>query len=142
MDSRKLVLKLPKGKLPFIGVNLGTRYNRFDPDPCRFNADLVNDHGAEIYQIHLELFTDHLNLRLICENLVLIRDYKELKYDTVKLKTWVYMAQNAKQYHFGHVIEKNGKDEIAMTLTKRLFCLKVEAIRYVVGNMVMDRIPY
>lgn len=120
----KLVLKVPKGKPPFIGVE----YAEFQAD--RENHDLVKYHSNKEYRIILEPYGTGITLLLICEELVTVRTYKYLNYDPRTLKDWLLITKGTKVYNFGHVYLNGTKHEIARLIPSlNKFVLKVTSIQ-------------
>lgn len=120
----ELVLLLPKGKPPFIGVLF-----YFPEQAAVTNADLVIEHKKKEYWIVLETFKKHLNLRLICNDLVSVRFYNHLKYDPDKLKSWLYVvaANKSTLVNFSQLVIANEKLTVVKTSPKNVsFVLKIK----------------
>lgn len=122
----KLVLKVPKGKLPFIGIEFGEHV------AADTNKDLIQNHSEKEYKIVLEHSHKRLQLRLICEELVTVRFYERLEFDPSKLRDWLYITQKATKFNFGHIFVKGNTDYIARTYPGRKpFVLKVVSVEFV-----------
>ncbi len=125
----KLVLKVPKGKAPFIGVEYG-EFMAADT-----NKDLVLDHSEKDYKIVLEHSHRRLQLRLICEELVTVRFYERLEFEPNKLRDWLYITRRATKFNFGHIYVKGNTDHIARAYPGRKpFVLKVLSIEFVTNE--------
>lgn len=119
-----LVLKLPPGKPPFIGI-------RFEESVgSELNEDLINSKYAG-FRLELERVHDRLDIRLISEALVTVRFYTFILYDKDKLKSFLYLTKDAKLYNFGHVKRIEDKDEIIKTKkTGKNWYLPIDSIIY------------
>lgn len=118
----ELVFKLPKGKIPFIGVIFQNLY-----ESATLNQDLVNSFKNSNYKIVMEQIKSEINLRLICEEHLLVRFYNGLKYDKMKLDAWLYLTQKSQQFNFSHLVKEGDKEIVVKTLkNQKLFVLKVE----------------
>lgn len=120
----ELILLLPNGKPPFIGVLF-----YFPEQAAVTNADLAIDHKKKEFWIVLETYKKHLNLRLICNDLVSVRFYNHLKYDPEKLKSWLYVvsANKSTLVNFSQLIVMNEKLSVVKTSPKNIsFVLKVK----------------
>ena len=119
----ELVLKLPKGKPPFIGILFQSA-----TEAEKLNSDLVVDHRYLNYKIIFEIIADHLNIRLICEELVTVRFYNHVVYDPEKLKSWLYVLKTGKttSVNFSHLILKDNKHTLVKAYQQKIyFVLKV-----------------
>jgi hypothetical protein len=70
MSNFDLIVKLPKGKPPFIGILFST-----ETEANTLNQELVNDFKYRPYRIILEPLRDFINLRLVCEEIVVVKFY-------------------------------------------------------------------
>jgi hypothetical protein len=124
----ELVLKLPKVKPPFIGILFDKSW-----DGEKMNCDLVEAHRNAYYSIEFEYCNSHLNLRLMSQELLTIRNYAHLKFDAEKLKSWLYMSKMVNAYNFGHVIIERDQHILLKTQHKKLnFVLKMDKCKLVV----------
>lgn len=124
----KLVVKLPKGKPPFIGV-------LFEDNliAARMNQDLILNFKNCNYQIAFEFISDKVNLRLVCEDPLIVRFYNNLEYDPVKVKNWFQHTNNSKLFNFSHIVEEYGEIKLARTFTgAKNIILKIN--KYSVSN--------
>jgi hypothetical protein len=118
----ELVVKLPKGKLPFIGIKFAEMH-----EANELNKDLMNNYSTCIFKVILEPHKNEMNLRLICEEKLLVRFYNGLKYDPEKLKAWIYLTKTAKSFNFSHIYQLGDKEKVAMAImSRKLFVLKLE----------------
>ncbi len=120
----ELILLLPVGKPPFIGV----LFYRAE-EAATANADLAIQHKRRNYWIVLETYKKHLNLRLICDEIVTVRFYNHLKYDPEQLKSWLYIvsANKSAQVNFSQLVVMNEKLSVVKTSPKNVsFVLKVK----------------
>jgi hypothetical protein len=117
----KLVVKLPKDKLPFIGLVFGSSYQA-----TQTNEDLILDHKEDLYRLIFEFNGTVLNLKLICDEKVIIRTYRNVEYDKEKLKSWVQITRKARELNFGHIYMQHNKEIVVKNYKNRkLFVLKL-----------------
>ena len=135
----ELVLKLPKGKPPFVGVLFELEYHGAD-----MNVDLYRTHGNRPYKLILEPNKKQINLRLICEEIVTVRFYNSLKYNNERLNDWVYLTKNAKAFTFGHVVFKEDKHHpVRIHPGGKPFVLKVESFELIIpDDWKVDELPF
>lgn len=120
----ELILKLPEGKPPFIGV-------LFDKaeEAELMNQDLVLQHKGRRFRIVLETLKQFVNLRLVCEEMVNVRFYNHLKYRPDELRSWLYIisANKASYVNFSQLCRQKEKLVVARTAQKnQQFVLKVQ----------------
>ena len=116
----KLVVKLPKDKLPFIGIVFGSSYLA-----TQTNEDLVLDHKDDIYRIIFQFVDTTLHIKLICDEKVIIRTYRDVEYDKDKLKNWMMITRKASEFNFGHIYMQHNKEIVVKNYKNRkLFVLK------------------
>lgn len=96
-----LFLKLPEGKSPFIGVSYRSEASNFAE---LTNQDLVNYMKRE-YELFLELYSAHVNIRIQVRGMVDIRYYSNVTYNPDQLSEWIKAASLAKTINFGHLID-------------------------------------
>jgi hypothetical protein len=117
----KLVVKLPKDKLPFLGIVFPSSYQA-----NQTNEDLVLDHKEDIYRMILEFTGTVLNLKLICDEKVIIRTYRNVDYDKEKLKSWVMITRKGTAFNFGHIYMQSNKEIVVKNYKNRkLFVLRL-----------------
>jgi hypothetical protein len=124
----ELVLKMPQGKPPFLGVV-------FDNvrEACSLNQDLVNEHASSVYTISIEHSGIHVNIRLVCEDPHYIRVYKNVKCDPKKLENFMYLNRLAANFNFSHLLRDFDREIVVKTLGRyKLFVLKIQGV-YLVG---------
>lgn len=122
----KLILKLPEGKPPFVGVLLKESDNRSYPE--RLNEDLINEHKYAGYCLTFEFTNNLLNLALVSAKGDIVRHYKDVEFEGAQLASWVYATRNASSFNFGHVRIERGKECIVKTWGKKInFVLAVQS---------------
>lgn len=136
----ELVVKIPKGKLPFLGVCYNIKL--YNP---RENEDLIRDpkyKGAE-YILELEVIRNKINLKLICEEHIIIRHYYSISFDGEELKRWRQLTKGKKEFNFGHVTRENEKDVIMTTPWRKPIVFRVTDLRILIPEDYMDdSLPY
>lgn len=123
----KLILKLPKDKPPFIGVQFSNHF-----DAGRTNADAVYHIEGRYCKITLEPKGHYIDLRIRCEDAMMSYTYKDLDYSPEKLRNWLAMVSNSKQFNFGHVLLENDNHKIAKVGSSlKNYVIKVESVKMV-----------
>ena len=136
MDGMKLVVKLPKGKLPFIGILLPKN----NLDSQKFNQDLILDYKYASYRIVFEFIRSHVNIKLISDESLIVRFYNKLEYNPEKLRAWFYLTNNAKEFNFSQIVLENGKEVVQRTYERKvLFVLKVNKYEIATGNSLSEK---
>jgi hypothetical protein len=121
----KLVLKLPKDKPPFIGIQFSNHY-----EASRTNAEAVYQIEDRLCKIILEPKGHYLDLKIKCEEAMMAHTYKDLDYSPEKLKQWLQHAASAKQFNFGHVTLEHDTHKIAKVGSSlKNYVIKVESVR-------------
>lgn len=124
-----LVLKMPKGKPPFIGVLFLSQW-----DAQRTNKLLPDSYSMDTYQISLE--PSH-KLFLNLHNGTIHRARYELGYDPVKLLRFLHQTRECRKFNFGHVYLEDGDHKIALTTaTMKKFVLKVDKVDVVAEDQL------
>lgn len=121
----ELVLKLPKGKLPFIGI-------LFDSSSTagKTNAEIVEQFSKEEFEVLLEHTQTALNLRLICKARVMVYFYNHLSIAPEKLKSWLYITRDMKLFNFGHIYKELDDHKLAISSPGRKpFVVKVVSLK-------------
>lgn len=106
----KLVLKLPDGKPPFIGIEFD---NAWEGERC--NKDLMLEFKDEVYTLLIEP-TVKANLRLVSDGKRICRFYNQIEYDSGKLKLWIEKTRHAQVFNFGHTFQEKSKDKICKVI--------------------------
>lgn len=124
----ELVLKLPKDKPPFIGLLFSSA-----TDAEKLNEDLVLEHKNKSYKILLEPLKGVISLRLICEEIVTVRFYNNIKCNPEKLSSWLYLTKNVKRFNFSHVArDYKIYDKLVVAKPKyKLFVLSIESVKLI-----------
>ncbi len=116
----KLVVKLPKDKPPFLGLVFPSSYAA-----NQTNEDLILDHKEDVYRMIFEFIGTVLNLKLICDEKVIIRTYRNVEYEKEKLKNWVQITRKVNAFNFGHIYMQNNKEVVVKNYKNRkLFVLR------------------
>lgn len=124
----KLIFKLPANKCPFIGI-LFSNEELFKGE--KLHAEIVEKYGHCTYTITLEQTTSNLNLRLICQETVSVYFYDHLDFDYEKLKSWLYLTKNHKEFTFGHVCSTLDKHIIITSQPgRKKFFVKVNGLNF------------
>lgn len=130
----KLVVKLPEGKLPFIGVRFNNSWNA-----SKTNEELIESYSSEIYTVKFEIQTPQvLHLSLQCKDKAIQKWYKDLEYEPEKLKRWMQLTRGLSGFNFGHTFMRGNDETIARFAhdLKRVYVLKVE--RYEVQEGILS----
>jgi hypothetical protein len=119
----KLIVKLPEGKPPFIGVRFNNSWNA-----AKTNEDLIEDHHKDIYQVKFVIKKHTLTLQLNCKERSIHRYYKDLEFEPEKLKRWMQITEGLSGFNFGHTFINGTKEEVGRFShdLKRLYVLKVD----------------
>lgn len=119
----KLIVKLPEGKLPFIGVRFNNAWNA-----AKTNEDLLEYHHTATYHLKFVIKQDSLMLSLYCKERSIQRHYMNLEFEPEKLKRWLQITEGLRGFNFGHTFMNKNKEEVARFAhdLKRLYVLRVE----------------
>jgi hypothetical protein len=126
----RLVLKLPQGKPPFIGIEFSKIWQGE-----KENRDLIFDFKNEIYTLLIEPIGGYLNIRLFSEQKNIVRYYNGVSYNKDAFKRWIELTRNSGLFNFGHTYQENSVDKICIVLKdgiKIYFVLKVN--RYMIDD--------
>jgi hypothetical protein len=127
MTLLKLILKLPKDKPPFIGVQFSNHY-----DASRTNAEAVYHINGRSCKIVLEPKDHYIDLQIKCEDAMMSYLYKSLDYSPEKLKQWLHLVSMTKQFNFGHVTLEQDDHKIAKVGSgMKNYVIKVESVKLV-----------
>ncbi|MCC6371142.1 MAG: hypothetical protein IT236_09070 [Bacteroidia bacterium] len=136
----ELVLKLPKGKPPFIGVLFGVEQQHSGE---KMHADMVQKYGRANYRIVLEHTPSALNMRLICEEHVVVYFYNHLSYDAERLKSWLYITKHNTLFNFGHVGKLTNNHQLLLSMPERKkFFVKVISVEFITVEDTDVDLPY
>ena len=123
----KLVVKLPKGKKPFVGV-LFTR--PFDAE--KSNIDLVLNYRDKVFRLEFVFEGQYVNVKLICEDELIVRTYGNASFDADKLRNWFYLTKECKDFNFSQLYIKDGQEKVAKEFTtQKWFVLKVSGYKVI-----------
>ncbi len=120
----RLVLKLPSGKPPFIGVEFENASKGE-----RENKDLLLTKRNAVYKLLFEPTCGLLNIRLYSENPPVVRYYKGIDFNPDAFKRWLHTAELYKKVNFGHTYSEKANDTICSLFDdgkKVPFVLKVD----------------
>ncbi len=126
----RLVLKLPNGKPPFIGIEF-TKIWQGEKE----NKELIIEFKEEIYTLLFEPIGGTLNIRLFSEQKNIVRYYNGVIYNKDIFKRWIQLTQKNVIINFGHTYQENSIDKICTVLkdgVKINFVLKVN--RYMIDD--------
>ncbi|MGZ3900215.1 MAG: hypothetical protein ACXVNM_07495 [Bacteroidia bacterium] len=128
----ELVLKIPAGKPPFIGVLFsGDDLYR----PAKLNAGWVNNYQNSNYKLFLEPVKDKINLRLLEDSIGCNCVYQGLKYNPEQLFKFLALTKNAREIKFGHIVPKQDGYAIVKTITNnRNFVLRIDQLKLLVEH--------
>lgn len=123
----KLVVKLSKGKKPFIGI-LFTR--SFDAEKC--NNDLMLNYRNTVFRIEFIFEGQYVNVKLICEDELIVRTYAHASFEADKLRNWFYLTKECKDFNFSQLYIKDGKETVVKEFTsQKWFVLKVSGYKVI-----------
>lgn len=123
----ELVLKMPKGKAPFMGILF-----EIEREGERLHADIVEKYQNESFEVVLEHTKQVLNLRLICKEKVMVYFYNHLRVDANKLNSWLYLTKDCKAFTFGHINRLLDKDKLVLSHpSRKRFVVNVISCRLV-----------
>jgi DNA topoisomerase VI subunit A len=135
----RLVVKLPKDKLPFIGIILYAT----DLQMMKFNQDLITEHKQASYRIVFEFTGRYVNLQLISDEHFIKRVYEKLDYDAGKLRQWFHLADKSKGFHFSQLKIEQNKEMVLRTKDGNLlFVLKIEKYEILGSDAVLMDVAY
>lgn len=120
----ELVFKLPKGKLPFMGIVFEKEF-----PAARTNQELVHDYKNCEFIATLEpVNNNQFNLVLKCLDPVLKYEYKNLEFKYDSFLRWMPYA-NASEINFSHLIIKNSEHVVVKTSQQhKLFVIKIRQV--------------
>ena len=120
----ELVLKQPKNKPPFLGIQFENEYKA-----STLNQNWPNSYRSSLYSIELEPEVEGMSLVIKLESFGFNYKYENVKYDPVKLSKWLLQTKAEKQYNFGHVIKVLDTHKVVRTtVNSALWVLKVKEI--------------
>jgi hypothetical protein len=114
----ELVLKMPQGKPPFIGLEFPSSWKG------ELNKDLVYENADKQYKLILET-ERQLKMTLVCEDIAVRRVYPGIGYHPARLKNWLTQMRQYSQVNFGHVYLQDGNHKIVKLAGQKNFVLKV-----------------
>ncbi len=121
----ELALKLPKGKLPFIGIVFHSVR-----EACRLNEHLINEPKDKIYTLtFLQPNKDGVEIRVRSENGKDYVIYQRVKCNPVQLENFMFMTNRFQDFNFGHILRDFDRDIIVKTNELgKPFVLKLQGI--------------
>ena len=123
----KLVLKQPKDKPPFIGIQYASEHLA-----TKTNSDLI---GMKDIQLILEPLNQYnIKLRLVNKDKMIDRAYDQIEYNAPQLQTWLQRNKNEKQFNFSHVIMEFDKHVVVKIHMTKLFLIKLSAVKLLSGE--------
>ncbi len=133
-----LVLKLPKGKLPFIGI-------LFEHESVggRMYSEIIERYPFKEYRVVIENIGNTINLRLICEETTTVYFYNHLGFDAEKLRSWLYLTKHQKEFNFGHVFNQIDKHQIVKSSPSlKKFFIKVVGCSFITTEEPDADLPF
>jgi hypothetical protein len=122
----ELIFKLPKDKLPFIGLRFPSEYHAFS-----LNRDLIINFKNSLFNIILEPNGTMINLKLINVDTGNKRVYEALSFEKDKLIRFINNTRHLENFNFGHVVQKYDKDEVVrVSENLKLFVLRVKNLSF------------
>jgi hypothetical protein len=127
----ELVLKMPAGKPPFIGILF--KGQRVEHKAAQIHEHWANFHKDAEYNIILEPRDRWMNIRLVNRSLKCDCLYADIKYKPDVLQRFL-AVNKGKVYNFSNLIlDDEGKHKVVRTWSKKeLFVLKVTKV---IGGM-------
>lgn len=121
----ELLLKLPKAKLPFIGIVFGSVR-----EACRLNEHLINSPKDKVYTLtFMQPNKDGVEIRIRSENGKDYVIYRRVKCDPVQLENFMFMTNRFQDFNFGHVLRDFDRDLVVKTNELgKPFLLKLQGI--------------
>lgn len=125
MMHLELILKLPKDKLPFVGILFNDSYAA-----STTNKGWANSYREDLYTLEVipkgDLIAD---MRIVCS--CGKGHYTDVKCNMQALKRFVQITHYHPYIHFGHAYLKNGEHQIAKTSNMANWVLKLATIKVV-----------
>jgi hypothetical protein len=123
----KLVVKLPKGKKPFVGILFSKSF-----DAEKSNIDLMISHWNKTYRLEFIFEGQYVNVKLICDDEVIVRTYGHATYEADKLRSWFYLTKDCKDFNFSQLYIQNGQEKVAKEFaSQKWFVLKVNGYKII-----------
>ena len=125
--TTELLLKVPKDKPPVIAV-VFTRVK----EACEWNEDLINEYPELPYFIRFaNKSSKGISFELGSEKLKGKREYKDIKYDKVKLENFLFITRANTHFTFTHLLYDFDRYFPVSTFSKyKKFELKVERVYF------------
>jgi hypothetical protein len=116
MDDMALVLKVPQGRPPYIGIEFRNKFaaGHINQDlvDLLFNADKSR---LPAFHLQIEPLSGSCNIRLSCAQPIIIRFYRKVNYEPERLVRWMKAVKESTVFNFGHVLVLSGKHTLAKT---------------------------
>jgi hypothetical protein len=123
----ELVLKLPSGKPPFIGILFD--FNE-ELGAYNINKDLLLNPFKATFAIAFDPYGKETDLRMLCSNPLSIRFYRNLKYNPTALEGFLRSTRFIKQFNFSHLIRCDGKETVVRASPEnKLFVIKIDDVK-------------
>jgi hypothetical protein len=110
----KLVVKLPKGKKPFVGIQFTRSF-----DAEKSNIDLMTKYWDKVFRIEFIFEGQYVNLKLICDDELIVRTYALAGFDADKLRSWFYLTKDRKDFNFSQLYIHNGQETVVKEFTSQ-----------------------
>lgn len=128
----ELILKQPEGKHPFIGILFNNEYQA-----AKLNQAQVQVNNLFYYKIIFEPKADKIDLTLKMDDWLFTYKYEGLKYNSDKLKRFLFSTMGAECYNFSHLLLKGDNHHVVKTLsTQTHFILKVTEVNLLVEDQL------
>lgn len=103
----KLVVKLPEGKPPFIGIEfespwIGEKEGR----------EVFSNSNQRAFDLVIQPLSSTMSIRLVCEDPVIVKFYSGVEFDVERFKLWIHVSKNQNKINFGHTYSKYSEDKI------------------------------
>jgi hypothetical protein len=130
MVNLELIMKLPKDKLPFIGILFQDSYTASST-----NKSFANNYRTDLYTIEIIPKNDVLaDIKMHCE--CSKGQYLDVKCNMQALKRFVQITHYHPYIHWGHIYSQGGKHKIAKTTNQDNWVLKLAKISVIETNSV------
>jgi len=121
----ELIFKLPKDKLPFLGIVFESM-----SQAAKLNSELVDNRQEADYKIKLEPIRDNtINMVLYSFSPTIRKEYKEMRCDLNKMEQWLNLTKYNNAFNFSHLIKEFDREMVVKTSPGfKLWVLKVSKV--------------
>lgn len=103
----KLVVKLPDGKPPFIGIEFENPW-KGESDGREVSMNL----NSSLFTLVIQPIGQNLSIRLVCDDPVKVKFYSNIKFDKERFMRWYAIAKAHKILKFGLTHSTYSEDKI------------------------------